>query len=94
MHEAHPDWLTEARLPAYAPNLNRSRAPGRTSKAGLGNLAATDADQLTAIVKNRLKTIQYRPALIDAILAQTVLTLKPEPPQIKAVAPSRATQGR
>ena len=32
---------------------------------GLGNLAARDVDQLAAIVKNRLKRIQYRPALID-----------------------------
>jgi hypothetical protein len=37
-------------------------------------------DQLTAIVENRLKASQYRPALIDAFLAQTGLTLKPEPP--------------
>jgi hypothetical protein len=31
-------------------------------KNGLGNLAASDAGQLTAIIKNRLKSIQYRPA--------------------------------
>ena len=31
-------------------------------KNGLGNLAARDVDQLAAIIKNRLKTIQYRPA--------------------------------
>jgi hypothetical protein len=37
-------------------------------------------DQLTAIVKNRLKSIQYRPALIDAFLAQTGPALKPGPP--------------
>jgi hypothetical protein len=49
-------------------------------KNGLGNLAASDVDQLTAIVKNRLKSIQYRPALIDGFLAQTGLTLEPEPP--------------
>jgi transposase len=36
-------------------------------KGGLGNLAAADADQLTAIIKNRLKTIQYRPALINGL---------------------------
>ena len=47
---------------------------------GLGNLAARDVDQLAAIVKNRLKRIQYRPALIDAFLAQTGLTLEPQPP--------------
>ncbi len=49
-------------------------------KNGLGNLAATDVDQLTTIIKNRLKSIQYRPALIDAFLAQTGLALEPEPP--------------
>ncbi len=44
----------------------------------LGNLAA-DVDQLTAIVKNRLKSIQYRPGLIDGFLTRTGLTLEPEP---------------
>jgi hypothetical protein len=49
-------------------------------KNGLGNLVARDVDQLAAIVKNRLKRIQYRPALIDGFLAQTGLTLEPQPP--------------
>jgi hypothetical protein len=49
-------------------------------KNGLGNLTATNVDQLAAIVKSRLKSIQYRPALIDGFLAQTGLTLEPEPP--------------
>jgi len=49
-------------------------------KNGLGNLAAADLGQLTAIVKNRLRSIQYRPALIEGFLAQTGLTLEPEPP--------------
>ena len=49
-------------------------------KNGLGNLAAANVDQLTAIMKNRLKSIQYRPAVIDGFLAQTGLTLEPEPP--------------
>lgn len=49
-------------------------------KNGLGNLAATDVDQLTAIVKNRLKSIQYRPALIEGFLAQTGLSVQPQPP--------------
>jgi hypothetical protein len=40
-------------------------------KNGLGNLSAADVDQLTAIIKNRFKSIQYWPALIDAFLAQT-----------------------
>ena len=49
-------------------------------KNGLGNLAVRDVDQLAAIIKNRLKRIQYRPALIEAFLAQTGLTLEPRPP--------------
>jgi DDE superfamily endonuclease len=77
---AHPDWLTEARLPAYAPDLNAVEGAWANIKNGLGNLAATDIDQLTAIIKNRLKSIQYRPGLIDGFLAQTGLILEPEPP--------------
>jgi transposase len=77
---AHPDWLTEARLPAYAPDLNAVEGAWANMKNGLGNLAAADVDQLTAIVKNRLKSIRYRPALIDAFLAQTGLSLEPQPP--------------
>ena len=46
---------------------------------GLGNLAARNAGQLTAVVRNRLKTIRYRPELICGFLAQTGLTLEPEP---------------
>ena len=49
-------------------------------KNGLGNLAAADVDQLAAIIRNRLKRIQNRPALIEAFLAQTGLTLEPQPP--------------
>ncbi|HET7176305.1 MAG TPA: transposase [Gammaproteobacteria bacterium] len=52
---AHPDWLTEARLPAYAPDLNAVEGAWANMKNGLGNLAAADIDQLTAIVKNRLR---------------------------------------
>ena len=49
-------------------------------KNGLGNLAVRDVDQLAAVVKNRLKRIQYRPALIEGFLAQTGLSLEPQPP--------------
>jgi hypothetical protein len=51
-------------------------------KNGLGNLAARDVDELAAIVKNRLKPIQYRPALTGGFLAQTGLTLEPGPPSL------------
>jgi len=49
-------------------------------KNGLGNLMACDVVQLAAIIKNRLKRIQYRPELTGGFLAQTGLTLEPEPP--------------
>jgi DDE superfamily endonuclease len=77
---AHPDWLTVVQLPAYAPELNACEGVWATTKNGLGNLAAGTADQLAAVVRNRLKRIQYRPALIDGFLAQTGLTLGPGPP--------------
>ena len=76
---AHPGWLTEVRLPAYAPELNAAEGAWAAMKASLGNLAVRDVDQLAAIMKNRLKRIQYRPALIEAFLAQTGLTFEPQP---------------
>ena len=77
---SHSGWLTEVRLPAYAPELNAAEGAWANMKNGLGNLAARNVDQLAAIVRNRLKRIQYRPALIDGFLGQTGLTLEPEPP--------------
>jgi len=77
---SHPGWLTEIRLPAYAPDLNPVEGAWANMKNGLGNLAARDVDQLAAIMKSRLKRIQYRPALIDGFLAQTGLTLESKPP--------------
>ena len=77
---SHPGWLTEVRLPAYAPELNAAEGAWAAMRASLGNLAVRDVDQLAAVMKNRLKRIQYRPALIEAFLAQTGLTLEPQPP--------------
>jgi len=51
--------------------------------AQLGDLPSARTDErgeFTAIIKNRLKSIQYRPALIDGFLAQTGLTLEPQQP--------------
>ena len=54
--------------------------PGRGPESGLGNHAAATLDQLEAIVRNRLRTIQRRHDLINALLGQTGLTLDPPPP--------------
>jgi putative transposase len=77
--DAH-DWLTVVQLPAYAPELNPTEGVWSHVKRGLGNLAACGIDQLTAIVRNRLKSIQYRPALIDAFVAETGLVIEAQPP--------------
>ena len=50
-------------------------------KSSLGNLGSCGTPhRLATIMKNRLKRIQYRPALIDGFLAQTGLSLEPQPP--------------
>jgi putative transposase len=74
------DWLHVIQLPAYAPDLNPAEHVWSHIKRGLGNLLVRGIDQLVAVVKNRLKRIQYRPELIDAFLAHTGLELDAEPP--------------
>jgi transposase len=78
--DAQPDRLTVVRLPAYASNLNPTEGAWSHLKRDLGHLVACGVDQLAARVKTLLKRIQYRPELIDGFLAQTGLTLNPEPP--------------
>jgi putative transposase len=74
------DWLYVIQLPAYSPDLNPTEGVWSHVKRSLGNLATTGVDHLTAIVRNRLKRIQYRPDLLTSFLAQTALNLDPEPP--------------
>jgi hypothetical protein len=71
-------WLHVIRLPAYAPDLNPTEGVWSHLKRSIGNLAVRGVDQLQAIVKNRLKRIQYRTDLLDGFLAHTGLTLEPE----------------
>jgi putative transposase len=74
---AHTDWLTVLALPAYAPDLNAAESVWANVKNGLGNLAAQGVDHLAAIIRNRLRRIQYRPELLPGFLAQTGLTFDP-----------------
>lgn len=68
-------WLTVFQLPAYAPELNPVEAVWSNLKRSLANLTKQGPDQLTALVKTRLKCMQYRPGLIDGFLAKTGLDL-------------------
>ncbi len=73
------DWLTVIQLPAYAPELNPTEGVWSHIKRGLGNLAACGIDQLAATVRSRLKSMQYRPELLDAFVAETGLALAQPP---------------
>ena len=72
------DWLHVIRLPAYAPDLNPTEGVWSHLKRSIGNLAVTGVDHLLAIIRNRLKSIQYRTDLLDGFLAHTGLTLEPD----------------
>jgi transposase len=71
------DWLTVFRLPPYAHELNAVELVWSHLKRSLANLAKRNLAQLTALVKTRLKRIQYRPGLLVGLLAHTGLDLAP-----------------
>src|SRR6266571_5622636 len=71
------DWLTVYRLPAYAHELNPVEPVWSHLKRSLANLAKRNLAQLTALIKTRLKRMQYRPGLLDGFLASTGLDLTP-----------------
>jgi len=67
--------------PLGGPGVRRCGCrPRNGSRRGLRRRRSPGGDQLAVIIKNRLKRIQYQPALIEAFLAQTGLTLGPQPP--------------
>jgi transposase len=68
-------WLTVFQLPAYAPELNPVEPVWSNLKRSLANLAKHDIGQLTALVRTRLRRMQYRPGLLDGFLAKTRLDL-------------------
>jgi hypothetical protein len=61
--------------PTSPPTAARGRMVDHEER--LGNHAARTLDQLEVIVRSRLRTIQRRPDLINALLGQTGLTLDP-----------------
>ena len=71
------DWLTVYQLPPYAHEFNPVEPVWSHLKRSLANLAKRNLPQLTALVKTRLKQMQYRPALLEGFLASTGLDLAP-----------------
>jgi putative transposase len=73
------DWLTVCQLPPYASELNPVEPVWSNLKRSLANLTKHNIDQLTALVKTRLRRMQYRPGLLEGFLAKTGLDLTPLP---------------
>ena len=71
------DWLTVYQLPPYAHELNPVELVWSHLKRSLANLAKRNLPQVTALVKTRLRRMQYRPALLEGFLASTRLDLTP-----------------
>ena len=46
-------------------------------KRSLANLVKHDINQLTALVKTRLRRMQYRPGLLEGFLARAGLDFRP-----------------
>ena len=70
-------WLTVFRLPPYASELNPVEPVWANLKRSLANLTKHDIGQLTALIKTRLRRMQYRPGLLEGFLARTRLDLTP-----------------
>ncbi|MFD9196560.1 transposase [Streptomyces phaeochromogenes] len=75
--------LTVYQLPPYAPEFNPVEGVWSHLKRSLANLTKHSLDQLTALVKTRLKLkrMQYRPHLVEGLIAKTGLDLQPPQPQ-------------
>jgi DDE superfamily endonuclease len=71
------DWLIVFQLPPYAHELNPVELVWSNLKRSLASLAKRNLAQLTALVKTRLRRMQYRPGLLDGFLASTGLDLAP-----------------
>ncbi len=70
-------WLTVFRLPPYAPELNPVEPVWSHLKRSLANLTKHTLTELTALVKTRLRRMQYRPGLLLGFLAGTGLEFGP-----------------
>jgi transposase len=71
------DWLTVFQLPPYASELNPVESVWSLLKRSLANLVKRNLSELTALIKTRLRHMQYRAGLIDGFLAGTRLDLTP-----------------
>ena len=78
-------WLTAYQLPPYAPEFNPVDGAWSLLKRSLANLTKHSLDELPALVKTRLKRMQYGPRLVDGLIAKTGLDLRPPASATSAV---------
>lgn len=69
------EWLTVVLLPGYAPDLNPVEGLWAHIKRSLVNLAARALSELEALLRRRLKSLQYRHGVLSGFLAGTGLSL-------------------
>ena len=72
--------LTVYQLPAYSPDLNPTEGIWSLLRRALANIAFADLAHLEQAIRQRLRTIQRRPQLIDGCLIGTGLSINAEPP--------------
>ena len=70
-------WLTMFQLPPYGHELNPVEPVWAHLKRSLANLTKHTIAELTALVKTRLRRMQYRPTLLAGFLASTGLEFGP-----------------
>ncbi len=68
---------TVYQLPPYTPEVNPVEGVWSHRKRSPANLTKHSLDQLTALVKTRLKRMQYQPGLINGLIAKTGLDFQP-----------------
>nr|WP_234355905.1 transposase [Kitasatospora aureofaciens] len=66
--------MTVFLLPVYAPDLHPVEWVRAHVKRSLPNLAVVDDDRLEAVIRHRLKRLQYRPDILDGFTVGTGLT--------------------
>ncbi|MBG0824930.1 transposase [Planomonospora sp. ID91781] len=72
---AQADWLLVYRLPPYAPDLNPAEGIWSNLRTKVLNFTVHGIDQLTVLIKSRLKSMQYRPDLLNGFVAETGLAI-------------------
>lgn len=75
MAVAERAWLKVFLLPSCSPNLEPVEWVWAHVKRSLARLAVMALDRLEALVRHRLKRLQYRPDTLDGFIAGTGLTL-------------------